>query len=99
MTQGRTGERATPKGTAKQQFSMKRIIVDRRAWPGDELIVHCGFASSLTEARRLLQQGAVSFDGRKIEDWENATVSRSRTGSMLRVGKRRMAVLIYEERK
>ena len=95
MTQGRVGDRATPYGVAKFPFVLKYLSVDKRGWNSDELIVHCGFASSLSEARRLLQQGAVRFDDRKIEDWE--VVSVSRTGSTLRVGKRRFAVLRYEK--
>jgi tyrosyl-tRNA synthetase len=46
-----------------------------------------GFASSNSEARRLIRQGAVSVNDRTIT-YENAELE-VRTGDVLRVGKRR----------
>jgi tyrosyl-tRNA synthetase len=51
------------------------------------LIVRAGFAKSNGEARRLVEQGAVSLDGERIGDF-NALISPT-AGQVLRVGKRR----------
>jgi len=60
-------------------------IVDLR-----RLLVDLGLASSRSEARRLLQQGAVEIDG-KVEAADGAAV---RPGSIVRVGKRRFVRLV-----
>ncbi len=55
------------------------------------LLTSVGFASSNSEARRLIQQGAVSIDGDRIDD---ATANvRVNDGAVLKVGKRRFARL------
>ncbi len=51
------------------------------------LVVQAGFASSNGEARRLVQQNAVSIDGEKITDKDAAV--KPTDGQVLRVGKRR----------
>ncbi|MFH0964675.1 MAG: tyrosine--tRNA ligase [Planctomycetota bacterium] len=59
------------------------------------VIVDKGLASSSSEARRLITQGAVSLDGVKITDIDHRIfLTRSMT---LRVGKRRAAILVPEE--
>jgi len=60
------------------------------------LIVLSGFADSNSEARRLIEQGAVSIDGAKLAD-PNADVVIS-PGTVLRVGRRRFAKLLLEPR-
>lgn len=55
------------------------------------LIKEVGFAPSASEARRLVVQGGVSLDERKIDD-PKATV-RVRHGMVLKVGKRRVCRL------
>jgi tyrosyl-tRNA synthetase len=52
------------------------------------LVAACGFASSNSEARRLVQQGAVSYNDQKIAD-PKAQVSIE-GDSILKVGKRRV---------
>ena len=52
-----------------------------------DLIVHAGFTSSKSAARRLVSQGAVSIDDLKVTDIE-ATVEL-KNGAVLQVGKRR----------
>jgi len=93
MTQGRTGNRATEKGTAKKPFTLKTVTLPHRDWDMDALIVHVGFAASLTEARRLLAQGAVRYNGSKAGDFETVRVA---TGAELRVGKKQVATLLVE---
>jgi len=51
------------------------------------LLVHCGLASSNSEARRLISQGAVSLDGDVITDPDLDLSVRG--GMVLRAGKRR----------
>ena len=57
-----------------------------------ELVVAAGFAKSNSEARRLIQQNAVSVDDNKVSDVE-ARVSL-RSGAILRVGKRRFGRIV-----
>ena len=53
----------------------------------DELLVKCELASSKSEARRLIEQGAVEVDGVKITDpQKNIKISN---GVIIQVGKRR----------
>ena len=49
-------------------------------------IVACGFASSTSQARRLIEQGAVTWGDRKITD-PKASVALSTAGTLVRVGK------------
>lgn len=53
-----------------------------------DAIVESGCAGSKSEARSLIKQGAVSFDGKKITDIE-ATLIPDKEGRILKVGKRR----------
>lgn len=55
------------------------------------LIREAGFASSNTEARRLIKQGAVYIDGERIIDIERVIAIKG--GEILKVGKRRFARL------
>lgn len=57
------------------------------------LVKEAGFASSGSEARRLVQQNAVSVDGDKIQD-PKAEVKLTSEGLVLKVGKRRFAKII-----
>lgn len=56
-----------------------------------DLLVAAGLVESRSEARRMVRQGAVSVDGRRIDD-EQAAVAVS-DGSVVRVGRRRFARL------
>jgi tyrosyl-tRNA synthetase len=49
-------------------------------------IVACGFASSTSQARRLIEQGAVAWGDQKITD-PKASVVLSPAGTLVRVGK------------
>ena len=57
-----------------------------------DLILHAGFAPSKSEARRLVQQKAVSLDDQEITDF-TATVDL-KAGQVLRVGKRRFGKIV-----
>lgn len=53
-----------------------------------DLVKEVDFASSGSEARRLVSQNAVSVDGKKIDD-PDAVISLDKKGKILKVGKRR----------
>jgi len=59
-----------------------------------DLVLAAGFAKSKGEARRLIQQNAVSLDGEKIVDVD-ANVAMS-DGQVLRVGKRRFGKIVVK---
>ena len=59
-----------------------------------ELVVRAGFASSKSEAGRLVKQNAVSVDGEKITGID--TVVSVRAGQILRVGRRRFGRIRFE---
>jgi tyrosyl-tRNA synthetase len=56
-----------------------------------QLLRAAGLVASNSEARRLVSQGGVSLDGRRVTDWEERV--EVRTGLVVRVGKRRFARL------
>jgi len=56
-----------------------------------ELIRQAGFAASNSEARRFIQQGAVSIDGERVEDPARVIRLDVEAPFVLRVGKRRYA--------
>ncbi len=59
-----------------------------------ELVVTAGFAKSKSEARRLVQQNAVSIDDAKISDID--TEVEPATGAVLKVGKRRFGKIVVK---
>jgi len=70
---------------------MPEISVPRRSRI-IELIVRAGFARSNNEARRLVAQGGVRLDGRRVEDPEE--IVDLQEPLVLQVGKRRFARLV-----
>jgi tyrosyl-tRNA synthetase len=58
------------------------------------LMSSSGLASSRTEARRLIDQGAVSVDGKRVE--ESTTPLPSQAEFVIKVGKRRFKKIIIE---
>jgi len=59
------------------------------------LIHQAGLASSTSEARRLIQQQAVSIDGQKVTETHATIDLEERTPFVLRVGKRRFARIVW----
>lgn len=57
-----------------------------------ELLKRTGAATSNGEARRLIEQGAVSIDGQKVTDFNFKVVSGK--GSLLKVGKKRFVKIV-----
>lgn len=68
--------------------------------PGDgpvglaTLIADAGLATSKSEARRLIEQGAVRLDGRQLTDPQLELAREHLAGKVLQVGKRRFARLV-----
>ncbi len=58
-----------------------------------EILVETKFASSKSDARRLLKQGGVEMDGKRIN--EKTAKIEKKSGMILRVGKRRFAILVF----
>lgn len=55
------------------------------------ILVETGLSSSKSEARRLIDQGAVKLDNEVIKDWQQKITPRK--GAILKVGKRRFVKL------
>lgn len=67
-------------------------LVEGKIWY-PKLLVMAGLASSNSEARRLIRQGAVSIDGERIPDSDGDDLA-VRSGMIVRVGKRRFARIL-----
>ena len=66
------------------------MVLDGEERPWVAKVIHsAGLASSLSEAKRLLAQGAVVVDGERISDPE--AVFPLGIGRLVKVGKRRFA--------
>ena len=61
-----------------------------------KLITGAGFAKSNGEARRFVQQNAVSIDGEKVKDPMEIINLVDRTPFVLKVGKRKFARVVYQ---
>jgi len=72
-------------------FANKREQVERRGG-GPVLLARCGFAKSTSEARRLVQQNAVSLGERTITDINETLTPQG--GEVLRAGKRRFGKIV-----
>ncbi|MBA7632222.1 Tyrosine--tRNA ligase [subsurface metagenome] len=78
-------EKKLPHRIPKVKVSKKKIWVVK-------LLTISKMAKSSSEARRLIQQGAVTLDGERIVDPEKELVIRE--GAILKVGKRRFARIV-----
>ena len=78
-------EKKLPRKIQRVKISKKKIWVVK-------LLIASKMAESSSEARRLIQQGAVTLDGQKITDPEKELIIRE--GTILKVGKRRFARIV-----
>ncbi len=62
-----------------------------------DLITQAGLTTSNGEARRMVQQMAVSIDGKKVSDFRLDIDLSARTPFVLKVGKRRFARIVWDE--
>ncbi|MBF0217683.1 MAG: tyrosine--tRNA ligase [Candidatus Omnitrophica bacterium] len=58
-----------------------------------EIMITAALASSKSEARRLVEQNAVSIDGEKMPD-ANAEITLNESGKIIKVGKRKFAKIL-----
>lgn len=91
------GEADAARGAFEARFQKRQVPDDvpRFAWtagpgmvPVFQLLHDCGLAASRGEARRLVEQGAVRIDGRKVTDPAEAVAAEG--APLLEVGKRRI---------
>ncbi len=87
-------------GEFRRRFAEKQLPADMETHEvqGTEqkivdLITRVGFASSNSEARRLIKQGAVSFDDEKIGDPTGVVRVPADRPAVLKVGKRRVCAV------
>ncbi len=64
--------------------------------PAWKIVVQAGMAASNSEARRLIQQGAVELDGARVSD-PNQKVMVSGLSRLLQVGKRKFKRFVLEK--
>lgn len=67
-------------------------VVGKSKWAVDDLLVHIGAASSKSQARRLVEQGGVRLNNKKL-DSDQVTLDE---GTTLQVGKRQFYKLIVK---
>ena len=82
--------RVFKKGGAPAQI--KAIKITPRPIGAKELLVKCDLAKSLSEAQRLIEQGAVSLDNEVLTDWHQELFVKKPV--ILKVGKYRFVKLI-----
>jgi len=68
-----------------------QILISAEPIMASKLLVHCKLVPSSSEAKRMINQGAVTIDGRKITDPNEQITPRD--GMVIQVGKRRFARL------
>ncbi|CUU03125.1 MAG: tyrosine--tRNA ligase [Fimbriimonadales bacterium] len=85
-------QRQLPTDAPEVPIPASLIKEDGTVWLAG-LIAAIGFASSNSEARRLIQGGGVELDGARISDPTYSAPVEHLTGKLLRVGKHRFAKL------
>ena len=88
--------RELPEEIQEFRISFKDLTPEQMEVTGvyiPKLLVSIGFAKSVSEANRLIAQGAVSIDGEKIL----GNSSRIKIGSIIKAGKRRFARIVADE--
>jgi len=80
----------TPAGSVDEAIKAGMKISRLEDYDISSMIVATGQAKSRSEATRLIRQGAVSIDGKRISN----NISTIRSGSIIKVGKRRFVKVI-----
>ncbi len=73
-----------------------RLSTPSGSEPAWKVVVLAGMAPSNSEARRLIQQGAVEVDGSRVTD-PNLKVEPSGESRLLQVGKRKFKRFVLEK--
>jgi tyrosyl-tRNA synthetase len=79
---------------APQQIEEVRLPASQAPVALPRALVACGLASSVSEARRLIEQGGVSVDGRRAVAVTDTLAAAGPAGHLIQVGKRRFRRLI-----
>jgi tyrosyl-tRNA synthetase len=82
-------ERRTP-----EEIEEVRLPVSQAPVALPRALVACGLAASVAEARRLIEQGGVSVDGRRVRAVTDSLAVAGPPGHLIQVGKRRFRRLI-----
>ncbi len=70
---------------------IEEIVLSSGSWKLPRLLVESSLASSIAEARRLIQQGGVSVDGERLSNHDHLIDLSHKRASLIQVGKRRFA--------
>ena len=74
--------------------SMKSFVVDKPMIL-KEIVFKSGLSESMSEAQRFIEQGAVTLEGKVIEDWKLEVYKKE--SIILRVGKRKFIKLVFNK--
>ncbi|OGG86766.1 tyrosine--tRNA ligase [Candidatus Kuenenbacteria bacterium RIFCSPHIGHO2_02_FULL_39_13] len=74
--------------------NMEKVFIMNIEYDLPELMVSAQLVPSKSEAKRLIEQGGVTLDNKKITDWKNKI--KPRNGDILKIGKRKFARLIIK---
>lgn len=77
-------------GRLPEEIEEVKLAVDGRSMPLVYALKQAGLTTSTSEARRMIQQGAVRIDGERIEDVE-MSLAVADSGYTIQVGKRKFA--------
>lgn len=80
-----------------EEYIIKKADPDERKVWIVRLLVDSGMAGSNGEARRLIKQGAIRIDGKKVEDDSIEMETGSLQGKIVQKGKRHFRKIIIEE--
>lgn len=73
---------------------MKSFVVDKPMIL-KEIVFKSGLSESMSEAQRFIEQGAVTLEGKVIEDWKLEVYKKE--SIILRVGKRKFIKLVFNK--
>ncbi len=77
-------------------IDLVRLVTPAGGEPAWKVVVLAGMAASNSEARRLIQQGAVEVDGSRVTD-PNQKIEMSGESRLLQVGKRKFKRFVLEK--
>jgi len=84
-------------GEVPENVDVVRIVTSSDAEPAWKVVVGTGLVTSNSEARRLIQQGAVEVDGSRVTDPNQKVPATGERSRLLQVGKRRFRRFVLEK--
>jgi len=73
---------------------IKEVKIEKKEMSAAESLVKTGLCSSRSEAKRMVEQGAVKIDGERIKKWTDKV--KPKEGMVVQVGKRKFVKVIYD---